>query len=188
MKMKKRFVILFIPLFTSCLIFSQTNSNTLKSSSDTKFKFKLINVSELNAGIGLGGTDRDYSKQFFGLTNSIGFGVTRNLICGIGTGVSFYNGGTIVPLYFNLKYFLIFNKISIYGSGDGGLLFNLTNSSRGIKYFINPFVGLLFPVHDNLNANLSGGIFLQTSDEDTRDSFVNLKLGITYIFKNRKNR
>jgi hypothetical protein len=185
--MKKLLVILFIFLATPILIFGQTNDSKLKSSVVPISKSGFYNITEMNIGIGLGLTNEDYSKSFFGLTSSFDLGIIRNLLGGIGTGISFYNGGTLVPLYLDLRYFLNFNKISVYGSGYGGLLFNLTESDHGTNIFINPSAGLLFPLHDNLNANISVGVFVQTSDNQARNSFINLKLGITYMFNNKKN-
>jgi|WetSurSiteA1Bulk_404760.scaffolds.fasta_scaffold55070_2 hypothetical protein len=177
------FIFLSIPLIVNC----QTDSINLKSSDETISRSRLYNITEMNFGFGLGDTNADYSKSLIGLTSSIDFGIVRNLLGGIGTGISFYNGGTLIPIYLDLRYFLNLGKISIYGSGDGGLLLNLSEIESDPKIFINPSVGFVYPLRENLKANMSVGLFSQTNSNNSHDSFINFKLGMTYMFKSKKN-
>src|SRR5665811_1186650 len=63
-----------------------------------------INITELNAGIGLGATNVPYSKSYFGITTVNGYQFTRNIKAGIGVGVQFHNSGTLFPLYLDARY------------------------------------------------------------------------------------
>ena len=181
--MKNLVVVLLAILFSTKLITGQTNGHNEGFAGIQNSRPGLMNITELNVGFGLGETDADFAKRFFGLTSVLGYGITRNLHGGIGAGLSFYNGGTLVPLFLDLRYFINFEKISVYAFGDGGLLFNISNSDDEIRYLLNPGLGLKYPIGDNLSANLGAGLFMQATKDKTHDSFVNLKLGITYSFR-----
>jgi hypothetical protein len=142
-----------------------------------------VNITEFNSGFGLGDIEADYAKQFLGLTSLLGYGITKNLQIGIGSGLSFYNGGMLVPLFLDLRYLISFGKISTFAFGDAGLLFNLSKSDYENKILLNPGVGIKYPIGSKLSANLCIGLFMQTTKEKERDSFVNFKLGITYSFR-----
>ncbi len=185
--MKKLLVILLVFFSASTLIVGQTRVDNKKYSVVLNSRPGLMNITEINVGFGLGDTSTDYSKRFLGLTSILGIGITRYFHGGIGTGISFYNGGLLVPLYLDLRYIFNFGKISAYAFGDGGLLLNFAESDGKTKIFINPGAGLTYPIYDNLTANLGAGLFLQSVKDQSRDSFINFKLGITYFFKNKKN-
>jgi hypothetical protein len=139
----------------------------------------------MNLVFGLGDKSPTYSKQFFGLTTIFGLGITRNLLGGIGSGVSFYNEGAMFPLYLDFRYNFNFGKTTVYAFGDGGLFFNISKSDDGPKFFINPGAGLMYTIRNNLYANMGAGLFLQTRDNQSRDSFVNFKIEATYILNHR---
>lgn len=185
--MKKLFVILLVLLSSSKMVAGQTGAHNEKFTDVQNSKPGLMNITELNVGFGLGDTNTDFAKRFFGLTSVLGYGITRNLHSGIGAGLSFYNGGTLVPLFLDLRYFINFGKISAYAFGDGGLLFNLAKETGSLRMFVNPGAGLRFKISKDLDANFGAGLFLQTKKDQSRDSFVNFKLGMTYLLKNKKN-
>jgi len=62
-----------------------------------------------------------------------------------------------------------------YLLGDGGMLFN-TNGI--LKLLINPGAGIRYTISRNVALNLGAGVWIQT--DETRDSFVNFKLGVVY--------
>ena len=181
--MKKFSLVLITIVFAAKLITGQTNGHNERFAGIQNSRPGLMNITELNAGFGLGDTDADYAKRFIGLTSILGYGITRNLSAGIGAGLSFYNGGTLVPLFIDLRYIISLGKISAYAFGDGGLLFNTSNSDDEIRYLLNPGLGLKYPIGDNLSANLGAGLFMQATRDKAHDSFVNFKLGVTYSFR-----
>lgn len=142
----------------------------------------LLNITEINGGAGLFSTDTDYSKGFVGLTDIVGIGFLKNFSAGIGAGISIYNGGKLLPVMADLRYFINLKKLKIYVSGDGGILLNLTDKEEGRRYFVNPALGLQFPVSKRTALNFGGGLFTQFRKGNARDSFVNAKAGLTYFF------
>ncbi len=58
---------------------------------------RLINITELDGGLGYYTLDRDYSKRFNSLTSVFGAGLAKNLTGGLGAGVSLYEDGTLFP-------------------------------------------------------------------------------------------
>ena len=63
----------------------------------------LITINELHFGIGLGITNVPYSKSFFGFTTINGYQINKNFVAAAGTGLSFYNGGMLVPLFLDFR-------------------------------------------------------------------------------------
>lgn len=182
--MKKLIVILLVFFIASSPSFCQKRTNSGRPAGSLNFKPGLLNITELNVGFGLGDTEADYAKKFYGLTSVLGYGITKNLNAGIGTGLSFYNGGMLVPLFLDLRGIVNLGKISAYAFGDGGLLLNFSGSDYGNKIFLNPGLGIQFPFGSNLSGNLGAGLFVQmTKDNKEHDSFINLKLGIGYRFR-----
>lgn len=146
----------------------------------------LISVTELSGGIGLYSEDRDYAKRTAGLTTALGIGIIKNLTGGLGVGVSFYDGGKIklFPLFADFRYFFNLGKARFFVSGDGGILLNSSKTEAGTFYFASPGLGWAIPVSKNMSVNLGTALFTQYGGEDYgTDSFLNLKLGMTYSFK-----
>jgi hypothetical protein len=73
-----------------------------------------------------------------------------------------------------------FNKISPYIYEDNGLLLNIGKLNSGTKMFINPGAGINLKISGTLAANIGAGLFVQMGPNVSRDSFVNLKLGLSY--------
>ena len=134
-----------------------------------------ITNNEFTSGIGLGDVSEPYSKSFFGFNTIHGYQVNRYFVISAGAGVSFYNGGTLIPVFMDIRYRILVNLFTPYIFGDGGFLFNLNGEPR---MFLNPGVGLRYALNDKLGVTLGAGCFIQTGE--TQDSFVNIKLGIVF--------
>ena len=168
--------------------YSQVKNNPDISPASGNSKPGLINITELSGGIGLYSEDRDYAKRNAGLTSVLGIGLLKNLTGGIGVGVSFYDGGKfkLFPLFADFRYFFNLGKARFFATGDGGILLNSAKTEAGTIYFVSPGLGWALPVSKNLSVNLGGALFTQFGNEDYgHDSFVNIKLGMTYYFKKK---
>jgi len=145
----------------------------------------LINITELSAGLGLYSEDREYAKRDAGFTSILGIGLTKNITGGIGVGVSLYDGGSRVlyPVFADFRYFFNLGKARFFASGDGGILLNSAKTEAGTLYFVSPGLGWALPVSKNLSLNLGTALFTQYGGEEYgTDSFVNIKIGVTYFF------
>jgi len=166
--------------------YSQTKNNSNRSPASENSKPGLINITELSGGIGLYSEGREYAKRDASLTTILGIGLTKNITGGIGVGVSLYDGGSVVlfPLFADFRYFFNIGKARFFASGDGGVLLNSAKTEAGTFYFVSPGLGWALPVSKNLSVNLSAALFTQYGGKDYgTDSFVNIKLGMTYFFK-----
>ncbi len=166
--------------------YCQIKNNSNGSLTAGNSKPGLINITELSAGIGLYSEDREYAKRDAGLTSILGIGLTKNIIGGIGIGVSLYDGGSIVlyPLFADFRYFFNIGKARFFASGDGGVLLNSAKTEAGTFYFVSPGLAWAIPVSNNLSINVGTALFTQYGGKDYgTDSFVNIKLGMTYFFK-----
>jgi opacity protein-like surface antigen len=140
-----------------------------------------VTINELNFGIGLGETDVDFSGMFYGITTTHGYQVTKNFILGGGTGFSIYNGGTLFPLFLDIRYTFLFNKVTPYAFGDGGLLLNFSDFNGGTRLFINPGAGARYDISRTLAVNAGLGMQIQMGGGGgNRDTFLNFKVGLIY--------
>jgi len=179
---------LLVFMVASSLSYSQAKNISTGSIASGNSRPGLMNITELNVGIGLYEINVDYSKRVVNLTSILGIGLTRNLTGGIGAGVSLYNGGTLVPLFADFRYFFNLGKTRFFVLGEGGIFLNFNKAEDVPKYLISPGAGVLLPVSKSLSINLSAALFSQFRQEDIgHDSFVNIKLGMTYLFKSKKN-
>ena len=140
----------------------------------------LLQLMSLRVGIGLGETGVPYSKSFFGFTTVYGYQTDFNLITAVGTGLSFYNGGTLVPLFLDFRYGFNIDQFNPYIFVDGGLLFNVSDSKEETKLFINPGIGVRYYVSQKMAVTLGGGLLVQY--RPSRDAFINIKAGVSYKF------
>ena len=154
--------------------------------SGSVYGHRLMNITEFNAAYGLSETDALYAKHFIGLTSVFAYGITGGLSAGIGTGILFYNGGNRLPLFTDIRYKYTFNKLSVQVFTDGGALVPLSASDDNMKLFINPGAGLMYSLTGNMYATSCLGLYLQEGVTHPRDSFINLKVGIIYLFTTRK--
>ena len=134
-----------------------------------------ITINEFTTGFGFRDISPPYAKSFVGITTIHGYQVNKNFVLGGGTGALFYNSGTLIPLFLDFRFSFHTGTFTPYLFGDGGMLFN-TNSI--LKLLINPGAGIRYAISRNVALNLGAGVWVQT--DETRDSFVNFKLGVVY--------
>lgn len=97
--MKKLASVLFLAFIAATtLSYGQKRGFATRSNVTGGFKPRLINITELNGGIGYYVLDRDYTKRFINLTSIFGAGLAKNFTGGIGAGVSLYDDGALFPL------------------------------------------------------------------------------------------
>jgi len=145
------------------------------------------NVNELTAGYGLRVTSEDYSKYFVGFTtthgyqlNLFGLNVKNNLFGGLGTGVLFYNGGLLIPLYGDIRLTWNRKKLTPFIFGRSGLLINPDDLDLGTRQFINLGAGIRLKLDEQFTASFSPGILIQMGNLVPRDAFVDLKVGLAF--------
>ena len=139
-----------------------------------------IMINEFTGGLGLGATDVPYAKGFFGFTTIHGWQVNKSFVVAGGAGVSFYNEGTLVPLFFDLRYRVYVSQWTPYVFGDGGFMLDFSEA-KDTRLFLNPGIGVSYTLSRNFAVNLGAGLLTQFGSTE-RDSFFNLKTGLTYKF------
>jgi hypothetical protein len=138
-----------------------------------------ITINELTTGIGLGDTKPPYSKAFIGLTSTMCYQINKDFIGGMGTGISFYNKGILVPLFLHFRYRVYESRYVPFLFGDAGFMMDFSGK-KDTRAFINPGIGCSFNLHEYLAVTVGTGIFVQWGN--MRDSFVSLKTGVVYKF------
>lgn len=138
-----------------------------------------INITEINAGTGVGLIDEPYSKSYFGVTTVNGYQFTRNIKAGLGVGVLAFNGGTLFPLYIDARYSFSAQEFVPFVAGAGGMALSLKDLDGDTRIFINPSIGMKWVAANKTGISLSTGI-MAMSGGGFRDSFINFKLGVEF--------
>ena len=178
--MKRKLSIIILIISTVTVISAQDMVDPNRPGTLLNNNHGFITINELHFGIGLGTTNVPYSKSFFGFTTINGYQINKNFVAAAGTGLSFYNGGMLVPLFLDFRFRFNISQFTPYFFGDGGFLLN-PSDLNSTKLFINPGLGIRYSFSKNLAANLGGGFLIQTGGV-TRDTFINIKMGVTYKF------
>jgi hypothetical protein len=136
-------------------------------------------INELIVGFGLGDTSVPYSKMFFGLTTTNGYQINRNFVIAGGTGVLFYNGGTLVPLFADFRYRMNIDPVTPCFFVDSGFLLDFTGIGDS-KIFVSGGAGAQYALSKQLAINGGAGLMIQSGGH--RDAFITLRAGVTYKF------
>jgi hypothetical protein len=138
-----------------------------------------ISITELGGGFGLGDVSAEYSKSLISFTTIAAFKVNDHFLTGLGTGVHAYNGGSLIPLYIDMRYTFKQSKFTPFITADGGVLFNLQDfNSSGL--FINPAFGIEKKLTERVSLHLSTGILVKEPPDWLKASFINFKGGLNF--------
>jgi hypothetical protein len=138
-----------------------------------------ITINEFTSGFGLSGTTSPYSQYYFGFTTIHGYQVDENFVFGLGTGISYYNDGLLIPLFVDMRYRFSISTITFYVFGDAGFLFSPDDLNNETRIFVNAGPGLRLAINSKLALNVSPGILTQMGPK-SRASFLNLRIGATF--------
>ena len=178
--MKRIFLItLFVAGFISA-VFAQESLRYEKPIVLLNSEKGYITINEFTAGFGLGNTTAPYAKYFFGITTVHAYQISKNFIAGGGTGISFYNGGALVPLFLDFRYRIYVSRVTPYVVADEGILFDFSGK-KDMRFYINPGAGVSYTIKTKLAFSFGTGLFVQWG-KIARDSYINLKTGVIYKF------
>jgi hypothetical protein len=182
--LKRSFVIkpilwlLAIFMLTTEVLSAQATTSTKKSTSRLDTKKGYITINDLSYGIGLSKTNVPYSDSYFGFTTIQGYQINKSYVFGAGTGFLVYNAGKAAPLFLDFQYRFTTNRsYTAYASADGGLLFKFGGDEKSADLFVNPAIGVRRDFSRDAGADFSIGMMIQQGS--TRNSFINIKLGVT---------
>ncbi len=146
-----------------------------------------VNINEVTIGYGLGSRDVEYSNYFYGLTTVHGyefniepFNIKSNLTLCAGTGMLFYGDGAMFPLIADFRYAVNLRRISPFVFGNGGLLLSIDDVTDASLVYVNGGLGTKIRLGSKLNLTIGTGLLMQFGREDKRDTFANLKVGVTF--------
>lgn len=179
--MKKIFIISLILITTVCSSAQLSRHRRPHRSPYGKTGY-VVSINEFNFGAGMQSQEIPYSKYFFGATTLLGYRFNETLMAGAGTGLLIYNDGLLIPVSADIRVNFAEDVVIPYLSASGGILLNPSDLDGGLRTFINPTAGLLYPSRRNISISAGAGVFIQMKPNTDRISFVNLKGGITYKF------
>jgi len=142
-----------------------------------------VNLTEITGGIGFAKTHVDYSSRIIGVSNIFGYQINKSFLTGLGVGVYGYNGGILVPLYLDMRYyFKPGSQLSPYVSADGGLQLNPKEFEK-TTIFINPTIGLKKKIGEKSWLNFGIGTLTMGRPDGERSTFFTIKGGISIAGK-----
>ena len=175
----KNLLLSILLIWTSTALFSQELQNPNKPFITLSSEPGYVTINELSAGFGLGKTGPDYSTSFFGFTTIHGYQINKRFITSGGTGILFYNGGALVPLFIDVRFRFDFKPVTPYLWEQTGVLMNFSDFQDS-KAFVAFGAGGQYAFSKKLAANLGLGGMIQYGG--VRDSFIVVKAGVTYVF------
>ncbi len=137
-----------------------------------------VSITEVTGGIGLADTGSELSKYYYGITTVAGYQFTRNIKAGAGAGVQVHNGGTLFPLFMDLRVNLNSRELVPFIAGSGGVMLNFEDIVDETRVFINPMIGLRYVAASRTAVVFSTGLMVSTGGPAERKSYLNFKLGV----------
>ena len=155
----------------------------------------IYNITEVNYGFGLKWKNTPFSHHFAGVTTIFGWRFGSGLALGGGLGFLPYDfgmderdGGWMLPVIGDARYFIGKQKNKFFVMLDGGFLINFEDFSEQARYFMNPGLGMTIPLTRSTQLSFAAGLYTQydynffsrVDEGGIRDSFINLKLGLLF--------
>lgn len=155
----------------------------------------IYNITEGTYGFGLVKKNTPFSHHFAGVTTAFGWQTGGGLALGGGLGFLPYDfgidgrdGGWMLPVFADARYFVGKQKNKFFVMVDGGFLFNFADFKENARYFLNPGLGIAIPVTKTTKLSFSAGLFTQYDynffgripEGGIRDSFINMRLGLLF--------
>jgi hypothetical protein len=137
----------------------------------------LVVVLEGTGASGLAKVSDPLSKYYYGFSALAGYQFSRNIKAAAGAGVHIHNGGTLFPLYLDLRLNLNSQEIIPFISGAGGVMLDF-NELDYTRVFINPLLGVRFVIANKTAVAFSSGVMVSTGGPAERKSYINFKLGV----------
>ncbi len=181
--MNKTATLLFLLEFIICSASGQQYGKVTNPSYRFFSTPGFINITEINAAVGLRDSMVTNSNYFYGVTNLFGYQINRNFSGGLGIGYFVYDSRQLIPLYLEYKFSLYMKRSTPYFYTDGGILQDPRDFFDESKIFLSPGVGISRYISPRFEVNFSAGLMVQTRTSLRRVGFVNFKLGIIF----RKN-
>ena len=142
-----------------------------------------VSITELTGALGLGQNSDELSGYYYGIITSAGYQFTRNIKAGAGAGVQFHNGGTLFPLFMDLRLNLNSQDVVPFIAGSGGVWLNFEDIVEETRVFINPMIGLRYVAASRTAVAFSTGLMVSPGGPAERKSYINFKLGVELKFK-----
>ncbi len=183
----KRLLSIIVILFFATSVFGQDPEEPDLRTVVMNKKSGYININELTYAYGLGSTDVEYSKQHYGILTMHGYKliISRikcqpSLAGGLGAGILFYNEGPLFPIFLDARLILTDRKVSPFLYGNGGLLLSPSDIKEKSKLLAGAGAGLRIKLNGSLSLVAGPGLLVQWNRDNTRDSFVNVRMGLAF--------
>lgn len=175
--MKSKLILLFLVVSLGTLTAQPSNLIAKHPKVTYDWKPGFVSITELTGATGLGLTDYEFSKQYYGITTFAGYQFTRNIRTGAGAGIHMHNDGPLFPLYLDIRANLNSQVVVPFVAGSGGVMIDFTDFGD-TRVFINPALGIRYVAAPRKTVTLQTGLMVSTGGSNERSSFINFKIGI----------
>lgn len=128
--------------------------------------------------MGLAKLNVPYAEQFIGATTAIVYRFNPQLWGGMGAGALNYSSGVLAPVFLHGRYYFDLKVVSLFASGEAGLLAPVSGTETPTRIYANPAVGGVILKKPTVMLTAAAGLFSQWGIHGHRDSFLNFKVGI----------
>ena len=174
-------LLITLTAFTSLSAVGQQDRWSRTSGNEPKQMDKFsgyYNQTEVNLATGLGEVGPDFSKGFGGLTTVNGYRFNESFQAGVGIGYLQYDGGGVLPLYLDGRYYLLKKRNKVFAGASSGFMFPLVETEHSGGLFVAPVAGIEVPIKNRSSLTFSAGLSTQWLRNPARDTFANFKVGI----------
>jgi len=180
-----RTIILLLLLVSTAVTMSAQTNQRLATTPKVNYDWQpgFVSIIEVTGGIGLADTGSELSKHYYGITTVAAYQFTRNIKAGAGVGMQFHNGGTLFPLFLDIRANLNSQVVVPFISGSGGVMLDFRDIIDETRVFINPMIGVRYVAANRTAVALSTGLLVSTGGTAERKSYINFKLGIELKFR-----
>lgn len=147
-----------------------------------RFNNGFFSLTEINMAFGLNAVHAPYSEHFFGATTAAGYQFNYSTYAGIGAGMFDYSNGLMFPLFLHGRYYFSSMRLSPFITGDCGIMLPLRGAESESRMYVNPGVGIVVSSTKTIELSLAASLLSQWEKNVRRDSFLNLKIGMTFLW------
>ncbi len=156
--MKKLLFLSVLFIYSVTAVFGQKEVVAKTPAVNYDWRPGMINIPELSYGLGLGETDKPFSKYYFSVTNVTGYQYTRHVKVGIGYGLQMHNGGTLFPLYLDARVSPSLEEWVPFLAATGGCAMSFRDFGAESRIFFGASGGVRYVAAPKICVDFSIGL------------------------------
>ncbi|HNX66023.1 MAG TPA: hypothetical protein PKH02_04020 [Bacteroidales bacterium] len=145
----------------------------------------IVNIPEVGVGVGMSFPETLEKYNFYSITNVTGYQFTRNIKVGIGYGAQVHGSDFLIPIFGDIRVNPNAQGVVPFLAASGGVEMAPSDFNNNSRIFISGMVGTRIVTTTKICTDLSMGAYIKAGGNETKATFIVLKLGIE--IKGKKN-